>query len=107
MKHRIRDERSHLVLDWRDRLGAEPGGIALVLFQPKLPDVGILYPACDVPAVRGIDENPEHVAQRGIGLIEERQERVAENMLQPRSPGIRPDLFEGFEQSCCCERPSE
>ncbi|MGA9987880.1 MAG: hypothetical protein WBP69_08860 [Terriglobales bacterium] len=76
MDNRIRDERSHFVLNGRNRFGAEPGGIALVFFEPETPDVGILNPARDVPTEARIGEQPEDVAERCGRLIEERQQGI-------------------------------
>ena len=46
-----------------------------------------------------IRKKPENVGERRLWLVEEREERVPENVLHPDTPGLRPHFLENLEEA--------
>src|SRR5207249_4184661 len=101
----VREEGADLVLERRDRLGPEAGGVARVLAEPEGPHLRTLDPPDGVAAELVIREKPKDVGQGRLGLIEEGEEGVPEQMLEARPPGVGPEFFEHLEEARGGERP--
>ena len=65
----MRQERTHFVLDRRDRLGTESPEVLLVLIHPEVTHRRTRDPSDRYMAKAGLVEEPEDVRERRFGLI--------------------------------------
>ncbi len=100
----MREERTDLVLNQTDGLGAAPDGVALVFVDPEASHLDIRDAIRHSSAIRVVVQEAQNVRQRGAGHLHESEKGVAERMFQTRSPGISPELLEHVEQSRRGER---
>lgn len=103
--NRMREKGAELV---GNRGNAIKGGLVVhrgELPQPELPDL-IVRDAGDHFLAEGLVEEQAHdVLQISLGLLQQRQQRVAQDVLHARTPGIGPLLLQGVDEPRGNQRP--
>ncbi len=99
------EECPDLVLERRDRLSAEARRVLFVLTQPEPSDGRAAHIRHSAPTVIVVGEQPEHIGQRRLWLIEEREQAISQNVFEPGPPRLGPELLERIEQRRRGERP--
>ena len=96
---RIGEERSHLVLDRPDRFLAVEGIEAGILVRPEGAHLLVRHLRKNPRLELLVGEEPQDVRERRVAVLDERKERIPEDVLHAHSPGLAPDLLEGFEDA--------
>ena len=95
----VREECADFVLDRRNSIGAHSVSVFFILVFPELSYLRIFDMLDGLLAIFLIGKEPENVGQRRLRLVEERKERVPENVLHPDTPGLRPHFLENLEEA--------
>jgi hypothetical protein len=104
-ENRVREEGANLVLDRCDGLRAQVVRVPFVLFDPESSYLGIPHLSEKRAAERLVGKERGKIGERGTGLIEECEERVAQNVLKAGSPRVLPLALEDVEEGGGRERP--
>jgi len=99
VQYGISQEGADLVLNWRDGLGPETGRVLFILLEPELAHLSVGHARHRLLPEAFLGEQLKHTSQRGVRLIQQREQGVSENMFQTRPPGVGPDLLEDIQEA--------
>ena len=104
-QERVADELADLVIDRRDGLGLEFGWHRCELPQPEGSHDRVAHLRQDALTETDVPEHAADRQQRRTRDFDEREERIAEDVLHARTEEIAPDLLESADDAGHSERP--
>jgi len=101
--HRVGYEGAELVEGRRHGFALQGLGVARVLLGPELRDNRITDRRGDLLPQPLIGQEPVEEQKRGPRIRRDREDRVAQNVLEPRAPGVGPVLAKDRDELGCQE----
>lgn len=99
VERRVREECAYLILNRCDCIGAHPLRIFCILSFPEGTNLLVCDVLDDAPAERLVRKEAENIGEIRLRLIEQCEKCVAEDVLHPHSPCLRPYLLKSLEQA--------
>ncbi len=88
-----------------DGLSTETSGVALVFPKPEIPHLRIGHSGGDQSSEGAIIQLPQNVGEGSLRLFYQRKQSVSEDVLQPGSPRVGPNLLDDLQHSRSKEGP--